>query len=63
MSRTGWHWVSEAGVLMVAAETALAAAATVARRTARLFFMVKEVAFMVEGMMVERETMSSKEDR
>ena len=48
---------------MVAAETALAAAATVARRTARLFFMVKEVAFMVEGMMVERETMSSKEDR
>lgn len=64
VSRTGWHWVSEAGVLMVgpAAETTAAPARRVARRTEALVIMMSR-SLLEEEVVVERKEGRTKQHR
>ena len=56
VSRTGWHWTSAVGVLMVAAETAEAAARTAARR-------IEVLNMVTEDMLRDGEDDGDEEDR
>lgn len=64
VSRTGWHWVSEAGVLMVgpAAETTAAPARRVARRTEALVIMMS-VSLLEEGVVERKEGRTKQQQR